>query len=264
MKSFSLHSTLILLAIGSTQLDSSANPALEQNFDKVSTGKYVSGMGFGTEAIEGVATSKYPTAMVQDAVGIGGSRAYGIEKGNPAVRTLAQLPTQDPTAFSFAFRFAGSESANVGFVGAGWALEGGADDSNFYELNETDRLLVGLATKANPTEVAFAHMGKLSEEHYIVPRAERYATLTPGHWYKVSFTLRHDGGPVWIADNLTLQDLGADGTTEGEVLLQEPSARIRAPYATNLNVATEAYAVFAGNGVRGAAFLDNLLVSQEP
>ena len=263
MKSL-VHSSLFVLALGITQLHSSANPVLDQDFDNVSTGKYVSGMGFGTEAIEGVATSRYPTALIQDGVGLGGSRAYGIEKGNPAVRTMAQLPTETPTAFSFAFRFAGSESANVGFVGAGWALEAGADDSNFYELNETDRLLVGLATKADPVEVAFAHMGKLSEEHYIVPRAERYATLTPGHWYKVSFTLRHDGGPVWIADNLTLQDLGADGTTEGEVLLQELSARIRAPYATNINEATEAYAVFAGNGVRGAAFLDNLKVSQEP
>ena len=268
MKSPALSLSAVAILFGASVLVAQAasedGAILQQNFDSVPSGQYTSGMAFGENSASGVASSKFPTAVVREGDGVAGSSAYGIARGNPVVRSESALPVALPTEFRFFFRHAANEASNVGFVGAGWALEAGTDLSNLYEANEADRFLIGLASRKEPNEVAFAHMGMLSKETYIVPQASRYAALTPGNWYELSFELSHTGGPTWVVANLTLKDRGPDGVGDGEVLLEEPNLTIRAPYATNLNEATEAFAIFAANGARGADFIDNLSVTRKP
>ncbi|MGZ0655295.1 hypothetical protein ACWPKO_13220 [Coraliomargarita sp. W4R53] len=248
---------------------------IDNNFDTVdvltyrgSDGAAFTVGGSSENTLLGNATAKSNFGTVRPNSGVGNSRRFG--NFDPNVRSRSTTSISTGATFDFYFEFAEGtvEVSNQGFIGAGFALAAGTDDSQVYNADASDRFFVGLAQRGvedDLSQVEFAGFGRLVEATSFVDSPE--ITLTEGNWYNLSFELSYSGSNEWVIDDLKL--IGYTGASFGTIASGESWSMstitgYNPAFGNNLDSATEAYAMITGNKGRGLNSLDNILVTSIP
>jgi len=262
------------MAIGQAQI-------LMNDFSSVSSGSYTVGSSFGGALLGNVSGNDNITV---GSTGVNGSN--GATARDLAIRSSGTHALASNTSFSLFFQFDYNNSIEKtgGFVGAGWALSSGTDNSNIFSGNGDDRFLVGMESTAllggDPPTAATVNlayggrMSALTNDFTGGVGDTLQADLTVGNWYELAFDLQFQpdeitpGNSTFDVANLTVKNWGSDGLTGGSTVLSLASQTgigIGSNNGANLGGETSAYAFIAANGQRGAgAGFDNIDIAVVP